>query len=162
MCSYIILFSCLFDSDEDLLGRGLELNDSLQTLLAKHDAIASGSPLPIQGSGSPLPIQGTNLCPKPTEVSSSSLKSTEVGDSSPRPNGTPPAPVATVTKGLIDEEEEEEDDFAQLARRLFKINQFIFSTLFSSFLCSSKILQIVYDVIYNTYWHMWYDLVSFL
>ncbi|KAJ0089083.1 hypothetical protein Patl1_31491 [Pistacia atlantica] len=103
-------------SDEELLGRGLELNDSLQTLLAKHDAIASGSPLPIQGSSSPLPIQGTNLSTKPTEVSSSSLKSTEVGDSSPVPNGTPRAPVPTVTKAPIDEEEEEEDDFAQLAR----------------------------------------------
>ncbi|KAJ0027535.1 hypothetical protein Pint_35003 [Pistacia integerrima] len=107
-------------SDEELLGRGLELNDSLQTLLAKHDAIASGSPLPIQGSGSPLPIQGTNLSPKPTEVSSSSLKSTEVGDSSPVPNSTPPAPVPTVTKAPINEEEEEEDDFAQLARRHYK------------------------------------------
>ncbi|XP_044508874.1 TOM1-like protein 6 [Mangifera indica] len=104
-------------SNEELLGRGLELNDSLQTLLAKHDAIASGTPLPIQGSGSPLPAQGTNLSPKPTEISFSSVKSTEIGDSSPRPNGTPPAPVATVTKSLINEEEEEEDDFALLARR---------------------------------------------
>lgn len=105
--SYLKHFSCLFDSDEELLGRGLELIDNLRTLLAKHDAIASGSS---------LPIQGTNLSPKPNEVSSSILKPTEISDSSPRPNGTPPAPVATVTKGLIDEEEEE-DDFAQLGRR---------------------------------------------
>ncbi|OAY83442.1 TOM1-like protein 2, partial [Ananas comosus] len=34
--------------DEELLGEGLALNDSLQSLLAKHDAIASGSPLPIE------------------------------------------------------------------------------------------------------------------
>ncbi|CAK9220010.1 unnamed protein product [Sphagnum troendelagicum] len=33
-------------SDEELLGRGLSLNDDLQRVLAKHDAIASGSPLP--------------------------------------------------------------------------------------------------------------------
>lgn len=39
---------CLIDSDEELLGEGLALNDSLQSLLAKHDAIASGSPLPIE------------------------------------------------------------------------------------------------------------------
>jgi hypothetical protein len=33
-------------SDEELLGQGLSLNDDLQRVLAKHDAIASGSPLP--------------------------------------------------------------------------------------------------------------------
>ncbi|KAH9549356.1 hypothetical protein CY35_10G014500 [Sphagnum magellanicum] len=32
--------------DEELLGKGLQLNDDLQRVLAKHDAIASGSPLP--------------------------------------------------------------------------------------------------------------------
>jgi len=32
--------------DEELLGQGLSLNDDLQRVLAKHDAIASGSPLP--------------------------------------------------------------------------------------------------------------------
>ncbi|GAV80855.1 VHS domain-containing protein/GAT domain-containing protein [Cephalotus follicularis] len=89
--------------DEVLLARGLELNDILQSLLAKHDAIASGSI---------LPPQVTNLSPKPTEVSAHSVKPTEVRD--PR---SPPAPVATVMKGQIVEEEEEEDDFAQLARR---------------------------------------------
>ena len=34
--------------DEELLRRGLVLNDDLQSVLAKHDAIASGSPLPQQ------------------------------------------------------------------------------------------------------------------
>ncbi|KAL3675145.1 hypothetical protein R1sor_025093 [Riccia sorocarpa] len=33
-------------SDEELLRQGLALNDDLQRILAKHDAIASGSPLP--------------------------------------------------------------------------------------------------------------------
>ncbi|KAL5740267.1 hypothetical protein ACOSQ2_029447 [Xanthoceras sorbifolium] len=98
--------------DEELLGQGLELNDCLQTLLAKHDAIAFGSP---------LPTQVTNLIPKPTEVCASSHKLTELSDSSPRANGTPPLSVATVTRGVIDEEEEEEDDFAQLARRHSKL-----------------------------------------
>ncbi|KAL9428655.1 hypothetical protein AB3S75_030611 [Citrus x aurantiifolia] len=95
--------------DEELLGRGLELNDILQNLLAKHDAIASGLP---------IPTEVTNLSPKPNEAcAASSLKSTDAGDSSPTPNGNHPAPVASVTRALIDEEEEEEDDFALLARR---------------------------------------------
>eukprot|EP00250_Pteridium_aquilinum_P024341 c28946_g1_i1 orf=334-2217(+) len=41
-------------SDESLLCQGLALNDDLQRALAKHDAIASGSPLPSQfKAGSP-------------------------------------------------------------------------------------------------------------
>jgi hypothetical protein len=32
--------------DEDLLQQNLVLDDDLQSVLAKHDAIASGSPLP--------------------------------------------------------------------------------------------------------------------
>ncbi|PKA67240.1 hypothetical protein AXF42_Ash004732 [Apostasia shenzhenica] len=84
----------LIDStgDEDLLGQGLELNDSLQSLLAQHDAIASGSPLPDP----------------------------EAFDSVPRP-GTPVEPATTVTLQFEDEEEED-DEFAQLARRNSKIN----------------------------------------
>ncbi|OMP05695.1 VHS domain-containing protein [Corchorus olitorius] len=93
--------------DEELLARGLELNDGLQSLLAKHDAIASGSP---------LPIQVTNVSSKPTEASTSN-KSNEVNNSSITSSISPPVPVAAVTRSQIDEEEEEEDDFAQLARR---------------------------------------------
>ncbi|XP_042462278.1 TOM1-like protein 6 isoform X1 [Zingiber officinale] len=36
--------------DEKLLGEGLELNDELQSLLARHDAIAAGTPLPPEAS----------------------------------------------------------------------------------------------------------------
>ncbi|XP_062094825.1 TOM1-like protein 6 isoform X2 [Humulus lupulus] len=100
--------------DEELLARGLELNDSLQSLLAKHDAIATGSP---------IPAQLTNFSPQRTETSASSVRQSEVRDSSPRdvsprPNVNPSAPVpATMTRGQVYEEEEEEDEFAQLARR---------------------------------------------
>ena len=102
-----------YGRDEELLARGLELNDSLQNLLAKHDAIAAGSP---------LPSQLTYVGPQHTETSASSLKQSEVRDSSPKdlslkPNASP-APAATMTKSQIYEEEEEEDEFAQLARRL--------------------------------------------
>ncbi|XP_042436672.1 TOM1-like protein 6 isoform X1 [Zingiber officinale] len=38
--------------DEKLLGESLELNDELQSLLARHDAIAAGTPLPSETSKS--------------------------------------------------------------------------------------------------------------
>ncbi|XP_023639857.1 TOM1-like protein 6 isoform X2 [Capsella rubella] len=98
--------------DDELLGRGLDLNDSLQTLLAKHDAIASGSPLPVAASGSPLSIQAS----KPGD---SSPKSSEAKDSSSIAGSSSPIPATVSTgKSPIDEDyEEEEDEFAQLARR---------------------------------------------
>ncbi|XP_010505463.1 PREDICTED: TOM1-like protein 2 [Camelina sativa] len=98
--------------DDELLGRGLDLNDSLQILLAKHDAIASGTPLPVQASGSPLLLQAS----KPGD---SSPKSSEAKDSSSIAGSSSPIPATVSTgKSPIDENyEEEEDEFAQLARR---------------------------------------------
>lgn len=91
-------------ADEELLGQGLELNDCLQSLVTKHDAIASGSPLP-------------NISPPTKEAGGSSdLKTVELRDSSPRPNAGPSKAIVPVTRTQL-EEEEEEDDFAQLARR---------------------------------------------
>ncbi|CAK9168931.1 unnamed protein product [Ilex paraguariensis] len=102
-------------ADEELLGQGLELNDKLQSVLAKHDAIASGSP---------LPRQVTNLNPRSTEVQDSPIKPTEV--TSPPLNANLSAPVLALTTSQIEEEDEEEDDFAQLARRLLLTYKFFF------------------------------------
>lgn len=111
--SGILTFSCwLCGRDEELLGQGLELNDSLQSLLAKHDAIASGSP---------LPILLTNSSPQPTEVRPSSPKPSEGVNSRPRDSSQRPnaiQPTLAITRAQLVEEEEEEDEFAQLARRL--------------------------------------------
>ncbi|TYI60864.1 hypothetical protein E1A91_D10G133900v1 [Gossypium mustelinum] len=94
--------------DEELLARGLELNDVVQSLIAKHDAICSGSPLTMKVT--------TSVSSKPSEESTVE-KSNEVKSSSPASNISPPASVAIVTRNLIDEDEEEEEDFAQLTRR---------------------------------------------
>lgn len=99
--------------DEELLGRGLELNDSLQTLLANHDAIASGSV---------LPTQSTNLSPQMPESSAATqianeIRGSSLRDSSPPANVNNPSSTASVARNQIVEEDEEEDEFAQLARR---------------------------------------------
>ncbi|KAG6430735.1 hypothetical protein SASPL_108808 [Salvia splendens] len=91
--------------DEEILGKGLELNDSLQSVLAKHDAIVSGSPLP------PAPTPTTRAA---SESQQPDHRSSEVSTPPASSNETPPAPAFTV----IDEKDvDEEDDFAQLARR---------------------------------------------
>eukprot|EP00268_Persea_americana_P050632 TRINITY_DN5519_c0_g2_i1.p1 TRINITY_DN5519_c0_g2~~TRINITY_DN5519_c0_g2_i1.p1 ORF type:complete len:637 (+),score=139.23 TRINITY_DN5519_c0_g2_i1:186-2096(+) len=90
--------------DEELLGQGLALNDSLQTLLAKHDAIASGSPLPTEAiSSNATSAPGTSSPPSKVIDSSSKV--------------TAPETQVAVTTHQVDEEDEEDDDFAQLARR---------------------------------------------
>ena len=76
--------------DEELLGRALTLNDRLQSVLTKHEAIASGSPLPIEASVS-SPVPSAPLAPP----------------SSIEPNQTPGE----------EKEEDEDDEFSQLARR---------------------------------------------
>ncbi|KAG5550719.1 hypothetical protein RHGRI_015616 [Rhododendron griersonianum] len=92
--------------DEELLGQGLELNDSLQTVLAKHDAIASGSTLPTQAMDF-----------NPRSAAESSLKPADVNEPSQEPVASPSLQIVPVGKSQIDEDEDEEDDFAQLARR---------------------------------------------
>ncbi|WVZ98004.1 hypothetical protein U9M48_043497 [Paspalum notatum var. saurae] len=91
--------------DEELLGQALDLNDKLQILLEKHDAIASGSPLPAEvidvvgelPSGTALNL-GAKVAPQ--AAVSTTIVSTNV---------------------LNDEGEEDEDDeFSLLARRKSK------------------------------------------
>lgn len=92
--------------DEELLGQGLELNDTLQSVLAKHDAIASGSPLPTQATNF-SPLSASESHPKPADVK----------ESSQQPGASPSLQIVPVGKSQIEEDGDEEDDFAQLARR---------------------------------------------
>ncbi|KAI3781099.1 hypothetical protein L2E82_11100 [Cichorium intybus] len=99
-------------SDEELLGQGIELNDNLQTVLAKHDAIASGSPIPLQLTSSMSPPPITTLEPqiKSTEEKEKEKENSKASVAA-SPSAVPPPPTNE------HEEEEDEDDFALLARR---------------------------------------------
>ncbi|KAG5550715.1 hypothetical protein RHGRI_015615 [Rhododendron griersonianum] len=68
--------------DEELLRQGLELNDRLQSVLAKHDAIASGSS---------LPTQATNF--NPGSAVDPSLKPADVKEPSRKPDASPSLPL---------------------------------------------------------------------
>ncbi|XP_010256972.1 PREDICTED: target of Myb protein 1-like isoform X1 [Nelumbo nucifera] len=110
--------------DEEILGQGLALNDNLQSVLAKHNAIASGSPLPTEvREPRSRPSEGRDNNTKPPEVSDNVNKLSEVGDANfelsevrdATRNVTSMSKV--VTKAQLDEEDDEDDGFAQLARR---------------------------------------------
>lgn len=94
--------------DEELLGQGIELNDNLQTVLAKHDAIASGSLIPLQITSSAAP---------PSDAHNSPIKPTEEQVENSKSSVATSPPVPPPSRNEPDEEEEEEDDFALLARR---------------------------------------------
>ncbi|KAF8652434.1 hypothetical protein HU200_062765 [Digitaria exilis] len=86
--------------DEELLGQALDLNDKLQFLLEKHDAMASGS----------LPTEETDVV---SELPAGTTPN--VGE-----KVAPTSAVATtkVSANVLNEEEEDEDDeFSLLARR---------------------------------------------
>lgn len=113
MWDNIILSSWLCYRDEELLGRGLELNDNIQSLLARHDAIASGTSFPIHGAS---PSSSTPVSPE--SVNQTEVKSSSPSESVSTPKASPPAAVYSETRGESDEEEE--DEFAQIARRYLK------------------------------------------
>ena len=100
--SKLIAKSLLYYRDEELLGQALDLNDKLQIMLEKHDALASGSPLPAEVTDvvCELPTGTTRILGEkvvPTAAATPTMVSTNV---------------------LNDEEEEDEDDeFSLLARR---------------------------------------------
>ncbi|KAK9734342.1 hypothetical protein RND81_04G132900 [Saponaria officinalis] len=94
-------------TDENLLSQGLEMNDSLQSVLAKHDAIASGAPLPDLGK---------RISTQQSESVELNTNPSEAGDKHPTTNGKSPVSAAPVAKAQA-EDEEEEDEFALLARR---------------------------------------------
>jgi len=107
--------------DEELLSQALDLNDKLQILLEKHDAMVSGSPV-----------------------------SAEVADVvSELPAGTTPnlgekvAPTTAVasTNVLDDEEEDEDDEFSQLARRNSRFKSTSSDTASSSLGTSSSTIH---------------------
>ncbi|KAI3993600.1 hypothetical protein MKX01_002613 [Papaver californicum] len=70
------------NGDQDLLTHGLRLNDSLNNLLAKHDAIVSGKVL-IRNS-IPRQPDNTKTSPKETGIVDTRRKQTEMIDTSPR------------------------------------------------------------------------------
>jgi len=109
MWNNLLFSSWFYHRDEELLGRGLELNDSIQSLLARHDAIASGTVFPIQGA-SPSTV--------PTEAQSS-VDQSNINSSSPGESSTPKASSSAIvlSETRSQSDEEEEDEFAQLARR---------------------------------------------
>ncbi|KAI7753409.1 hypothetical protein M8C21_031005 [Ambrosia artemisiifolia] len=102
-------------SDEELLGQGIELNDHLQTVLANHDAIASGSPIPLQIANSVAPTPSDNNNPTPQPKSPIPAEDNEETMKSSFATVSPPVTPDSKTKPQ--EEEEEDDDFALLARR---------------------------------------------
>lgn len=118
-------------SDEELLGQGIELNDYLQTVLAKHDAIASGSPIPLQvtSSATASPSDNSNNSnnpspqvkpPIPTEEDEEKMLSSVAAAAV----SSPATPLSN-NKPQDDEDEEDEDDFALLARRLILVSFFV-------------------------------------
>lgn len=96
-------------TDEELLAQGLEMNDSLQSVLARHDGIASGAP---------LPNHKRDVSVQQNESINSNANATEARGT-PVENGKSPVSDAPSSKALA-EEEEEEDEFALLARRHLK------------------------------------------
>lgn len=97
--------------DEELLAQGLALNDEIQYIITKHDAISSGSPLPAISSGSPLPADTSRSDPSPSMAANQDTVTAESSVSRETPT-----PVAATTSQFEDDEEEE-DGFTQLARR---------------------------------------------
>nr|XP_043638469.1 TOM1-like protein 6 [Erigeron canadensis] len=69
--------------DEDILCQGIQFNDAVQYVIEKHDAIASGSPLPVE----PPNLMTSRSNGKQIDTTEVKLKSTSVA-SSPTPSSS--------------------------------------------------------------------------
>ncbi|KAJ0235014.1 TOM1-like protein 7 [Hirschfeldia incana] len=69
-------------SDEDVMARGLELNDSLQVALAKHDAIASGVSLPMLHAPETRDTTTSSVTTKTGDAAADALESDSSSSSS--------------------------------------------------------------------------------
>lgn len=95
--------------NEELLAQGLALNDEIQYIITKHDAIASGSPLPAD-------ISRPDTSPSKIANQDTVIAESSISTDTPMPVAATPTPVA-VTTNRFEDDEEEEDGFTQLARR---------------------------------------------
>ncbi|GJT22242.1 TOM1-like protein 6 [Tanacetum coccineum] len=78
-------------TDEEILGQGIQFNEALQYIIEKHDAIASGSPLPLQ----PLSFL----------THQTRLKHFDGKEVSPKASSVPSAPIIPTSSNEIEEEE---------------------------------------------------------
>lgn len=102
------LFYCVYISDEEILGQGIQFNEALQYIIEKHDAIASGSPLPLQ----PLSFL----------THQTRLKHVESTEVSPKASSVPSAPLIPTSSNEIEEEENNSSHTA--SRQVLKSNPF--------------------------------------
>ncbi|PWA92991.1 hypothetical protein CTI12_AA075960 [Artemisia annua] len=80
-----------FQCVEEILGQGIQFNEALQYTIEKHDATASGSPLPLQ----PLSFL----------THQTRLKHIESREVNPEANNMPSAPLIPTSSNEIEEEE---------------------------------------------------------
>lgn len=104
--------SCLLPlfRDEDVMARGLELNDSLQVALARHDAIASGVSLPMLQAAPETRDTTSSVLIKTGDADVAALEADPSSSSSSSENET------------YEEGDDVKNDFIQLTKRLVSLN----------------------------------------
>lgn len=92
------------------MARGLELNDSLQVALARHDAIASGVSLPM-----------LQAAPETSDSTSSVLIKTSDADAAAL-ESDPSSSSTSSESETYEEGDDVKNDFIQLTKRLVSLN----------------------------------------